>query len=336
MSNVICKVLFLLFFSQSIYGQSYKNLAFEGGGTRGIAYVGAISVLESKHIMENIRSVCGTSVGAIVASMVATGYTANEMEIVLNDLKVQTFNDGQWIFIGGQYRIRKQYGWYKGNMLENWMGKIIRKKSGNDNMSFLDLHELSLKDGHYKDLYVTATNLSDQKTEVFSWKTYPNMHIKTAVRASMSIPLYYRAVFIDSMGREVRQKSNVKYKVFVDGGIMENYPLDIFDSSGVNMETLGLKLERPSQIVCYNNGESCIAGFDINNFKDYISAFYNIVIERLNRHISYENEKSRTIYISTGGISPKVRRLSKKDKNVLYENGRNAASNFFIKRGNKN
>ncbi len=45
----------------------FRNLVFEGGGVKGIAYVGAIKVLEEKGIMPNIVRVGGTSAGAINA-----------------------------------------------------------------------------------------------------------------------------------------------------------------------------------------------------------------------------------------------------------------------------
>ena len=43
----------------------FRNLVFEGGGVKGIAYVGTMRVLESKGILQNISRVGGTSAGAI-------------------------------------------------------------------------------------------------------------------------------------------------------------------------------------------------------------------------------------------------------------------------------
>jgi len=54
----------------------FKNLIFEGGGVKGIAYVGAIKVLEEKGIMSSIVRVGGTSAGAINAVLVGLGYTS--------------------------------------------------------------------------------------------------------------------------------------------------------------------------------------------------------------------------------------------------------------------
>ena len=51
----------------------FRNLVFEGGGVKGIAYAGAVAVLEDKEILPDIRRVAGTSAGAITAVLLALG-----------------------------------------------------------------------------------------------------------------------------------------------------------------------------------------------------------------------------------------------------------------------
>ncbi len=64
-------VLPVLVFSQNNY--PYKNLALEGGGVRGLAYSGALEVLENKGILKNIERVAGSSAGAIAGLMISLG-----------------------------------------------------------------------------------------------------------------------------------------------------------------------------------------------------------------------------------------------------------------------
>ncbi|VFS56685.1 Patatin-like phospholipase [Leminorella grimontii] len=52
----------------------FENLVFEGGGVKGIAYVGALEVLEEEGILDNVKNVAGSSVGAIAAVLVGLGY----------------------------------------------------------------------------------------------------------------------------------------------------------------------------------------------------------------------------------------------------------------------
>jgi len=315
--------------------QEYKYLVLKGGGIRGIAYTGALKVLEEQKITQHIEKVAGTSVGAITGALFCVGYTAGQMEDIMLSLNIATFNDGEWFFIGGQKRMRKNFGWYKGRELEKWIGEQIEAQTGSANTTFLQLHQLSLTDKKYKDLYITATNLAKQNLEIFSWKTYPDMSIKTAVRASASVPLYFGAVFIDSAGNVIEHpKKYVHYNVYIDGGLLANYPINIFNTdsdntnNSINEHTLGLKLDRPEQIE-YAKHNTGIAPYNIHSFPGYIAALYNITIETLNKSIPHDEEKKHTVYISTSNLSPRVRHLTAEQKKLLFDNGAEAAKDFL-------
>ncbi|HEV8506586.1 MAG TPA: hypothetical protein VGQ53_14345 [Chitinophagaceae bacterium] len=63
--------------------------------------------------------------------------------------------------------------------------------------------------------------------------------------------------------------------------------------------------------------------------KDYMLAFYTIVIENLNRQQLSKKDWQRTVSISDRNISPKLRRLSKEEINILIENGKTAVKNYL-------
>jgi NTE family protein len=337
-------LLFLLFpalvFSQNNY--SYNNLVMEGGGVRGLAYSGALEVLEQKGILQHIENVAGSSAGAIAGLMVSLNYNSHEIDSVLQILKIQDFNDGKF-FIGEIRRVRKEYGIYKGDKFENWLGQLIKYKTGNADITFNGLRQLHLGDKRFKNFYCTATNITKQQLEILSWKNWPGMELKTAVHMSGCIPFYFVPVAIDSVGKEVLIKdTSVKYDLYVDGGMLCNYPINIFDScvgSGnsltsenviYNTHTLGLKLERGVQIAEYNKNYTDIAPFQIENMKQYSSAVMNLMMESINRKSpGLINEKGRTIYISYGDISGRPRRISLEEKKTLHDNGVAAANKFF-------
>ncbi len=54
------------------------NGVFEGGGAKGLVYVGALRACEDRHL--TFGAVAGSSAGAITAMLVACGYTADEVE----------------------------------------------------------------------------------------------------------------------------------------------------------------------------------------------------------------------------------------------------------------
>ncbi len=136
-SFLVC--LPIVVYSQKIY--EYKNLVLEGGGIRGLAYPGALKVLEQKGIIKNIERVAGTSAGAITALMVSLGYNSYEIDSIIYALKIQQFNDGKNI-VGKIRRVKKEYGIYKGDKFERWLSQVIKDKTGNPNTTFFQLHQL--------------------------------------------------------------------------------------------------------------------------------------------------------------------------------------------------
>ena len=74
----------------------FKNLVFEGGGVKGIAYVGALEVLDKEGILKDIKRVAGTSAGALVAVLIGLGYSAKELKDILWSINFQNFLDSSW------------------------------------------------------------------------------------------------------------------------------------------------------------------------------------------------------------------------------------------------
>lgn len=333
---MICRTfaLFLLCLCTVFYlpAQSPRSLALEGGGIRGIAYAGAWQALEEARVDTGIREVAGTSVGAITGCLISLGYRASELRFVMNGLRMQEFNDGRWFFAGGQQRLRKKFGWYRGDALERWIGERVREKTGSAHTTFRQLAALAAGNASFRNFYATATDLTAQKAVVFSVHTVPDMELKTAVRASMSVPLYFEAVLLDSTGKRYdRVKDCPGCHVYVDGGLLLNYPLELFDSTDaqgrpvMNPDAIGFKLERVEQMGVHDG----IAPYTIHNLGQYIAAFYNLGMEKLNSRMSRAQEKTRTVYISTGNVSPRVRRISEKTRNLLFSNGYEAARQFL-------
>jgi NTE family protein len=328
-------ILFIVLFPLALHPQdrSIRNLVFEGAGIRGIAYCGAIGALENKGVVHSIEKVGGTSAGAITALCVSLGYTASEITVILHSTNFKKFNDGRFFFAGGIHRMKKHFGWYRGEKFSRWLEKIIEKKTGDGNISFAQLREKG-----FKELYITATMLNEQKLVVLSHATYPNMRVKDAVRISISIPLYFEAIFMDKEGKIY---PSPKYKkglsVMVDGGFIGNFPIRIFDSVRldnvdhpvfVNNETIGFRIDSDEQIKNDRNGKG-LAEMPVNNLREYAAAFYNMIIENLNRQTLSADDWKRTISISDGNIGPRIRKLSRAEIDILIRNGKVATEQFL-------
>ena len=321
----------------------YRNLLMKGGGIRGIAYGGALLELEQRGVLAGITRVGGTSAGAIQAALLAVGYPAEAIIDVINRTPVQRLNDGRFIFIGGGRRLLRQYGWYRGNQLTKYLCELVGRQTQRPNLTLAELHQLALAHpGHYRDLYTTGTNLTRQCTQVFSYETHPAMRVADAVRISMSIPLYFRAVLLDAQGLVISHKPRPgqPVEVLVDGGLLANYPLHIFDEprylpaglppgTTANPETLGLRLDRAEQIALDTlaPGRQALAPYAIHDFSSYIGALYTVALENLNPALP--TDWPRTVSISTLGFSPKVRRISAEQKAQLVASGRQGVQDFL-------
>ena len=89
---------------------------FGGGAVRGIAYVGALQALDELNI--NIDILAGSSVGSIVAALVAVGYSPDEINDIFMQVNFELFRD---IHFG----INKDFAISKGNVFTDWVRDLI-------------------------------------------------------------------------------------------------------------------------------------------------------------------------------------------------------------------
>jgi NTE family protein len=321
-----------------------KNLVFEGGGIRGIAYCGALEHFEKSGQFEQVERVAGTSAGAITAAFLAVGYSPEEISDIIYYTDFGDFNDGKYSVAGGAVRMVEGYGWYMGDAFVGWLESHISKKTRDKDITFGELHDGKADKGYY-DLYTTGTDLTLQKPEVFSFENYPNMRIVDAVRISMSVPFWYMAIGIDEEGSIVEHDDwETSTRIFVDGGLVMNYPITIFDEyryySGAsvaafqddfkNPQTLGFRLDSQEQIT-HDQDQTGLAPQAIEGIDDFTVALYVMVIENLNRQKLDNADWARTVSINTVEIGPRVKKLSDTQKNELISSGR-AASSFYLEK----
>jgi NTE family protein len=253
----------------------FKNLVFRGGGILGIAYLGALKVLDSEEypILSNIERVSGASAGAITALVVSLCSNADEIKTMADSLdftKVPEKETDQFPKIADHVdaiilhlekaiglnfdpedvhcliRLLKNYGWYSSNYVYNWFRSQIEAKFEAKGFpkplkpkqglqTFADF-----KKAGFRELYVSVTNVTKHCNEIFSYETAPDMPVADAVRMSMSIPLYFESVKLNN-------------DQYADGGTVNNYPMQVFDNpiyvsnpayfqDGINNETLGCHL----------------------------------------------------------------------------------------------
>lgn len=279
-----------------------KNLVFEGGGVKGVAYIGAINVLSETNLLEGIEQVAGNSAGAITAGLVALGYTAKEIEKIVFEMDFASFEDDK-----NYRRVKSEYGLYAGDVFLEWMTDLVVRKGLDAKATFADLHQ-----NGYRTLKVYATDLYTQSLQEFSYEKTPAAIVAEAIRASMSIPLFFKAW----------QFSNGQPNdhLYVDGGVLLNYPIHAFDHLD---ETIGLQLENLSQTPTVNN-------FGYKDLKTYTKVLFETML--VTQKVALEQDTkamARTININDLGISATNFDLTTEEKNALIKEGRTATALFL-------
>ncbi len=308
----------------------YKNLVFEGGGVKGVAYGGVFEVLEQRQITPQIEAVAGTSAGAITATMMALNYSAEKFLKIMMALNFEKLEDGCELV--GPFRLIRRFGWFKGNYFLKLMESYIEEKTrvgqapGNGRATFRDLVE-KYRDLHFKRLYVFGTNLTQQAVQKFSYETTPDVAVADAVRISMSIPFFFEARYYEQNG------SNDAY---CDGGVLNNYPIGTFDEqhteidldSGQHMlhrtpnrETLGFHFVDPTQPASPINSLRSFTGGVIDALLD----IQDILLK------TNPGDERRSVFIDDLGVKFTDFELSDKTKRALIEQGKRATNEYLDK-----
>ncbi|HOV93665.1 MAG TPA: patatin-like phospholipase family protein [Spirochaetales bacterium] len=224
-------------------------------------------------------------------------------------------------------------GWYSSDYLYEWLRTNIADQFtvAKEIYTFADFQNTSIHVGNRKflDLYITGTDITNRTSRIFSYETTPDMEVALAVRISMSIPLFFEAITYQYPGTDSPQ-------TYVDGGMMLNYPVGIFDDlkychklqRGINPETLGFFLYSSPEETKYK---------DISNIIDYGDAIFDTLLTVQEQLIvGSEKNKGRTIFIDDKGISYDdfAIRVGDEKYRMLYESGYGATEAFFTNRSN--
>lgn len=298
-----------------------RRLVFEGGGVRGIGFGGALKFMEEYKLLDNVDKIAGSSAGAIVAAATAVGYTAQEMIDILQETDFESFKDDGWV-IFDLIRLVTQYGIYKGDAFYKWYESILSKKTGINGITFKQLY-----DKYNKTLVITGTCLNRAETYYFNHTNpkFADMPVTLAVRISMSIPLFWKAV---RLGED---------DLMVDGGVLNNFPLYIFDGAYIGdsdvsddaiskSTTIGFKLmtstEKKDSKVYHINEE-------IKGPIEYVKSLLNSMLIQIERGYIKQGYWQQTVCINTHNISSLDFDISTENKTLLVDEGYIAAKNFF-------
>jgi NTE family protein len=309
----------------------------EGGGVKGIALAGAIVELDRAGY--NFQRVAGTSAGAVAAAVVAAlvraGRPVSELTNILKTLDYKQFM--------AESRLRRllgpaanaehlllHMGLYDGDYLVTWLDTVL------DNIGITKFGDLALHDpgadakwtpAQCFSLVVHTSDITRGKLVRLPWD-YPEyglepaqQKISAAVRASMSIPFFFEPVKVTAPATADYGAGQVTW---VDGGLLDNYPVDVFDRTDgapCRWPTIGVKLSAQASVQQHpadvhgviGEGIACLRTALSNADRTYVSA----------------DKAARTIFVDTLGIAATDFNLTTDQQTALYNNGLTAADEWI-------
>jgi NTE family protein len=230
---------------------------FEGGGAKGLAHVGAIAVTQELGVQ--FVGVAGTSAGAIVAALIAVGYSPK----ALYDPETQTgilagnltdmFGAGRWrewerfsaalkakmedgsflqAWLAAPFFYRKwrdpltrlliEYGFFDTAPVEETIDRWLRAGRIQVPSDQARLLFSDLDPTKVPPLRIIASDIDRQSPVVFSRERTPTLPVAKAIAASIAIPFFFRPMQLTIDGEE---------RTLVDGGLAANFPVWIFDDA---------------------------------------------------------------------------------------------------------
>ena len=305
------------------------DLVLEGGGVKGIALVGAISVLEERGY--RFHKVAGTSAGAIVGALVAAGTPATRLQEMMHGLDYRRFQDppllGRLLLPGMVAQVVLRKGWCRGDHLRSWVSDMLAER---DVHTFADLRladagaDAALRDPDRGFRFVAMASDLTQGELVrlpYAYRTRfgmdpDGMPVADAVRASMAIPYFF-------VPARCADKLNGGRAWLVDGGMLSNFPVDAFDRTDGQQPrwpTFGIKLSaRNAPAVNEVRGVVSLSRAMLST----MTGFYDRM------HLNRPDVLRRTIFVDTSMVRSTDFDLTAATAARLYESGRSAAERFL-------
>lgn len=209
-------------FSQERKTEDLKvGLVLSGGGAKGLAHIGALKIIEESGV--RIDYIGGTSMGAIIGALYASGYSAHQLDSIFKETNFEKLIQDEIPRQAKSYNEKKESEKYaitlpfdnfklglpsglsKGQNLYNLLAKLTNHVS-----DIRDFSELPIP------FFCVATDVETGK-EVILDKGY----LPLAVSASGALPSLFNPVIIDDV-------------VLIDGGVINNYPIDEVRAKGMD------------------------------------------------------------------------------------------------------
>lgn len=311
------------------------DLVLEGGGVKGSSLVGAVTALANHGDPYTFHRIAGTSAGAIVAGLLASGMGVPQVKNVMDQLDFSRFEDELGFFshlpgVGPVASLLLHEGLYAGGFLHDWLTETL---ADHGVRTWADLKEddpdSALPPSQRYKLVVIVSDVSRGLMLRLPWD-YEQLlgvdpdtaSVADAIRASASIPFFFRPWKIPTDAKTTGHD----HIVCVDGGMLSNFPMSIFDrhdNAPSRWPTLGVKL----------SGRSTIRSGDWVPDSNGVQLAKSLLSTMIGAHDrSYINDPqaiSRTIFVDTSAYRATDFKLTAQDKLAMYSSGHASGEKFL-------
>lgn len=183
-------------------------LVLMGGGSRGLAHIGILNVLQKNGLTPDI--IVGTSMGAVIGGLFASGISPTKLKEIANDFNLNNFIERPNLPFLSK---KSQINILDFLMLESYKSRLLKKLGLNreDKMeAYLRnlIGEVCIEELPVK-FACNAVDLISGREIIFE-----NGKLYKALRATMSLPILFEPTKIDNM-------------LLLDGGVLNNAPVGI-------------------------------------------------------------------------------------------------------------
>lgn len=311
-----------------------SDLVLEGGGVKGIGLVGAVQPLAEAGY--HFPRVAGTSAGAMVGSLLAAlqmrGESLDAVAEIARTVDYARFRDrgpvasmlGPLGFLADGFSLLFDSGIYEGDYLHDWMSGVLGDL-GVETFGDLRVEDPGGDDDvhHRYALVVTASDVSRQRFVRLPWDYADygldpdEQRVADAVRASTSIPFFFEPVTM---------KGEQGVSTLVDGGLLSNYPITIFDRLDENpprWPTIGVRLSSRS-------GDRQPAPKPVDGPVSLALSLVETAIEACQAvHISDPCNVGRSIFVDTSEVASTDFGVTPEQQEELLAAGRAAGEAFL-------
>ncbi|ALE07034.1 hypothetical protein AL755_18790 [Arthrobacter sp. ERGS1:01] len=311
------------------------DLVLEGGGVKGSGLVGAVTALTEHSDPYEFHRIAGTSAGAIVAGFLASGISAGQVKDIMDQLDFSRFEDRAGLLkhvpgLDDVSGLLIHEGLFAGEFMHTWISATM---AAHGIHTWGDLKDddpgSALPPEQQYRLVVIVSDVSRGLMLRLPWDYKPllgidpdKIPVADAIRASASIPFFFRPWQMPA-DSAVTSHDHI---VCVDGGLLSNYPLSIFDrqdGKDSRWPTLGVKL----------SGQTTIRTDDWSPDSDNLALAKSLLGTMMSAHDSaYVDDPqatSRTIFVDTSPYQATDFHLTPADKTTLFTKGVGSGNKFL-------